>query len=188
MWGSDLFHYGILVVLGGHLVGFVTPEVVLQVAGITVQLHQALAVYAGGASGVLAWIGLTMLVHRRLFDPRIRKTSSVMDIFALLLVWVQLTFDMATVPLTLQHLDGRLFSQLVAYVQAIIYFQPDAISLLANVPWVYQVHLFLGFTFFLIWPLSRLVHIWSAPIWYIGRAYQVVRRRSPAKVQRGMPE
>ncbi len=187
IWGSALFHYGILVVLGGHLVGFATPDMVLQFLGVTVRAHQLLAVFAGGISGVVAWIGLTMLVHRRLFDSRIRKTSSPMDIFALLLVWVQLTFGLATVPLTLHHLDGRLFSQLVAYVQAIIYFRPDAISFLNEVPWVYQVHLFLGFTFFLIWPLSRLVHIWSAPIWYLGRAYQVVRRRTPARVRRGMP-
>ena len=106
--GSTLFHYGILVVLAGHLVGFATPDVVLQVLGVSVLAHQLLAVVAGGLSGSLAWIGLTMLVHRRLFDSRIRKTSSPMDIFALLLVWVQLTFGLVTIPLTLHHLDGRL--------------------------------------------------------------------------------
>ncbi len=185
--GSWMFHYGILVVLGGHLVGFATPDSVLDVLGVTVRAHQLLAVAAGGTSGALAWIGLTLLVHRRLFDPRIRKTSSVMDIVALLLVWVQLTFGLATVPLTLHHLDGALFTQLVAYVQSIIYFHPDAVSLVQGVPWVYQVHLFLGFTFFLVWPFSRLVHIWSAPIWYVGRAWQVVRRRVPARSRRGMP-
>jgi len=185
--GSSLFHYGILVVLGGHLVGFLTPDSVLQFLGVSLRAHQLLAVVAGGISGTTAWIGLTMLVHRRLFDPRIRKTSSVMDIFALLLVWVQLSFGLATVPLTLHHLDGRLFSQLVAYVQSIVFFRPGAVGYLQGVYWVYKVHLFLGFTFFLIWPLSRLVHIWSAPIWYLGRAYQVVRRRAPAGRRRGMP-
>jgi len=187
IWGSALFHYGILVVLGGHLVGFATPDAVLNVLGVSVRAHQLLAVFAGGISGTFAWIGLTMLVHRRLFDSRIRKTSSGMDIFALLLIWVQLTFGMATVPFTLHHLDGKMFTQLVGYVQSIIYFRPDAVSLLDGVPWVYLVHLFLGFTFFLVWPLSRLVHIWSAPIWYLGRAYQVVRRRAPRKERRGMP-
>jgi len=187
VWGSTLFHYGILVVLGGHLVGFATPDVVLQVMGVSVRAHQLLAVVAGGLSGTVAWIGLTLLVHRRLFDPRIRKTSSAMDIFVLLLVWVQLTFGLITVPLTLHHLDGRLFTQLVSYVQSIIYFRPDAVSLLQGVPWVYQVHIFLGFTFFLVWPLSRLVHIWSAPIWYLGRAYQVMRRHTQSRARRGMP-
>jgi nitrate reductase gamma subunit len=187
IWGSTLFHYAVLVVVAGHVVGFATPDVVLQVLGVSVQAHQLVAVFAGGTSGAMAWIGLTLLVHRRLFDSRIRKTSSAMDIFALLLVWVQLTFGLATVPLTLQHLDGRIFTQLVAYVQSIIYFRPDPVSLLQDVPWVYQVHIVLGLTFFLIWPLSRLVHIWSAPIWYLGRAWQVVRRRAPAKERRGMP-
>ena len=186
--GSTLFHYGILIVLAGHLVGFATPDVVLQVLGVSLRAHQLLAVVAGGLSGAAAWIGLTLLVHRRLFDSRIRKTSGAMDIIALLLVWVQLTFGMVTVPLTLQHLDGSLFEQLVAYVQSIIYFRPDAISFLNEVPWVYQVHLFLGFTFFLVWPLSRLAHIWSAPVWYIGRPYQVVRRRKPARTRRGMSQ
>ncbi len=185
--GSSLFHYGILVVLAGHFVGFLTPDSLLQLLGISIRAHQLLAVVAGGISGIVAWIGLTMLVHRRLFDPRIRKTSSVMDIFVLLLVWVQLSFGLATIPLTLHHLDGRLFSQLVAYVQSIVYFRAGAIGYLQGVYWVYQVHLFLGFTFFLVWPLSRLVHIWSAPIWYLGRAYQVVRRRVPAGRRRGMP-
>ncbi|HET6452566.1 MAG TPA: respiratory nitrate reductase subunit gamma [Spirochaetia bacterium] len=185
--GSTLFHYGVLVVLAGHLVGFATPDAVLTVLGVSVRAHQMLAVVAGGTSGTLAWIGLTMLVHRRLFDSRIRKTSSVMDIVSLLLVWTQLTLGLVTVPLTLHHMDGALFLQLVAYVQSIIYFRPDAVSLIQGVPGIYLAHIFLGFTFFLVWPFSRLVHIWSAPIWYIGRAYQVVRRRVPARARRGMP-
>ncbi len=185
--GSSLFHFGVLVVLAGHFVGFLTPEVVLKVLGVSVTAHQLLAIVVGGTAGIVAWVGLTMLVHRRLFDARIRRTSGVMDIVAVLLVWVQLTFGLATVPISAQHLDGAVFLRLVAYVQSIVYFQPDPVSLLSGVLWVYKVHIFLGFTFFLIWPLSRLVHIWSAPVWYLGRMYQVVRRRVPARARRGMP-
>ena len=185
--GSSLFHFGILVVLGGHLVGFGTPEKVFEVLGVPMSAHQLFAVTTGGTAGAAAWVGLTMLVHRRLFDPRIRKTSSVMDIVSLLFVWTQLSFGMATVPFTLGHLDGRMLAQLVGYVQSIIYFRPGPLEHLRGVPWVYQVHLVLGFTFFLLWPLSRLVHIWSAPIWYLGRAYQVIRRRVPSRSRRGMP-
>jgi nitrate reductase gamma subunit len=185
--GSALFHYGVLIVLGGHLVGFLTPEWVLDVAGVSVRAHQLLAIVAGGIAGMVSWIGLTMLVHRRLFDGRIRKTSGVMDFVSVLLVWVQLTFGLATVPISLQHMDGEVFLRLVAYVQSIAYFRPDPVSLLDGVLWVYKVHIFLGYTFFLIWPLSRLVHIWSAPIWYFGRLYQVVRRRVPARGRQGMP-
>ncbi len=185
--GSTLFHYGVLVVLGGHLVGFVTPDVVLDFLGVSLRAHQLLAVVAGGISGTAAWVGLTLLVHRRLFDPRIRKTSSAMDIFVLLLVWVQLTFGLATVPLTLHHLDGRMFQVLVHYVQSILYFQPGGAATLLPVSWVYKVHIFLGFTFFLVWPFSRLAHIWSAPVWYLLRLYQVVRRRKAPARRRGMP-
>lgn len=184
--GSALFHYGVLVVLAGHFLGFLTPDSALQLLGVSMRAHQLLAVVAGGLSGTVAWIGLTMLVHRRLFDVRVRKTSSAMDIFVLLLVWVELTFGLATIPITLQNLDGRHFAQLVAYVQSIVSFRTGAVGYLSGIPWVYQVHLFLGWTFLLVWPFSRLVHIWSAPIWYLGRAYQVVRRRSPVGRGRGM--
>jgi nitrate reductase gamma subunit len=185
--GSSLFHFGILVVVMGHLVGFLTPEVVFEVLGVSILTHQLLAIVAGGIAGLVAWVGLTILVHRRLFDPRIRRTSSAMDFVSTLLVWVQLTFGLATVPLSAQHLDGAMFARLVSYVQSIVYFKPNAVALLDGVPWVYKVHMLLGFTFFLIWPLSRLVHIWSAPIWYLGRAYQVVRRRVRVRARQGMP-
>jgi len=185
--GSALFHYGVLVVLAGHLVGFLTPEAVLKPLGISVTAHQLLAIIAGGTAGTIAWIGLTMLLHRRLFDARVRKNSSPMDILSALLVWVQLTFGLATVPISMRHLDGQLFLKLVAYVQSIFYLQPDAVALLDGVFWVYRVHIFLGFTFFLIWPLSRLVHIWSAPVWYLSRPYQVVRTPTATRTRQGMP-
>jgi len=187
VWGSSMFHYGILVVLAGHFFGFLTPESVVAASGMSEQAHALLAIIAGGFSGLIAWVGLTMLVHRRLFDIRIRRTSSAMDIFVLLLVWVQLTFGLATVPLSMHHLQSTLFTRLVAYVQGIVYLHPNAVSNLDGVYWVYRVHLFLGFTFFLVWPFSRLVHIWSAPIWYLARLYQVVRRRTPQRQKRGMP-
>lgn len=187
IWGSAMFHYGILVVLAGHLVGFLTPDAVLTFLGVSTRAHALLAIVAGGLAGTVSWVGLTMLVHRRLFYPRIRKTSSVMDMVALLLVWVQLTFGLITIPLSIHHLGTNLFESLVAYVQGIVYFRPDVVAKLAGVPWVYRVHLFLGWTFLLVWPLSRLVHIWSAPIWYLARFYQIVRRRSPRREHRGMP-
>lgn len=187
VWGSGLFHYGVLVVLGGHFVGFLTPDAVVRFFGLSARAHALLAIVAGGLAGIVAWVGLTMLLHRRLFDARIRKNSSYMDIFVLLLVWVQLTFGLATVPLSIHYLQSDLFQKLVAYVQGIAYFNPHAVANLDHVYWVYRVHIFLGFTFFLVWPFSRLVHIWSAPVWYLGRVYQVVRCRTPQLQQRGMP-
>jgi nitrate reductase gamma subunit len=147
---------------------------------VTVQQKQLLAVVSGGVAGVLCFIGLTLLLHRRLFDIRIRRTSSVMDIAILLLLWLQLVLGLATLPLSLQHSDGGVMLLLSHWAQGIIFLHPADVATLEAVPWPFLAHLVLGLTVFLVFPFSRLVHIWSAPVWYLGRrGYQVVRTRRP---------
>jgi nitrate reductase gamma subunit len=128
----------------------------------------------------LCFIGLTMLLHRRLFDVRIRRTSSVMDIAILGLLWVQLTLGLTTLPLSIHHSDGGVMLALSHWAQGIVILHPVDVSTLEDLPWPYLAHLVLGMTVFLVFPFSRLVHIWSAPVWYLGRrGYQVVRTRRP---------
>jgi nitrate reductase gamma subunit len=124
-------------------------------------------------------VRLTILLHRRLVDPRIRQTSSTIDILLLFLLWVQLALRMATVPLSAQHLDGSMMLVLAEWAQRIVTFRGGAADLVAGAPWVFKTHMVLGLTLFLIFPFSRLVHIWSglAAVTYVGRAYQVVRQR-----------
>jgi nitrate reductase gamma subunit len=140
---------------------------------------QLLAMISGGIAGVLAIIGLTILLHRRLADPRIRATSSPMDVALLFILWVQLALGLATVPLSGQHLDGSMMLVLAEWAQRIVTFQSGAAELVAGVPWVFKLHMVLGLTIFLIFPFSRLVHIWSglASVAYLTRAYQIVRQR-----------
>jgi nitrate reductase gamma subunit len=176
-WGSNLFHFGILFLFLGHAAGLLTPKFIYTVF-ITVEQKQLIAITAGGIAGLVCFIGLTLLLHRRLFDARIRQTSTYMDLAVLGILWVQLCLGLITLPLSLQHSDGSVMLVLAHWAQGIVTVQPVDARTLQGLDWPYLVHLVLGMTIFLIFPFSRLVHVWSAPVWYLGRrGYQVVRTR-----------
>jgi nitrate reductase gamma subunit len=177
-WGSNLFHLGILFLFFGHLFGQLTPHAVYELF-ITASQKQLLAVVAGGIAGLICFAGLTLLLHRRLFDPRIRLTSHKTDLAVLIVLWVQLTLGLITLPGSLQHVkDPQTMLTLATYLQGIATFRPDA-SLLVGIEWHYLAHMVLGMTIFLLFPFSRLVHIWSgfATVAYLFRPYQLVRGR-----------
>ena len=183
-WGSNLFHLGILFLLGGHTVGLLTPTWLYTLV-ISVEQKQLSAIIAGGIAGSACFVGLTLLLHRRLFDARIRRTSSAMDIAILMILWVQLCLGLSTLPLSLAHSDGSVMLALAHWAQGIATLDPVDPKTLQSVPWPYLTHLVLGMTVFLVFPFSRLVHIWSAPVWYLGRrGYQVVRTRRPLPANR----
>lgn len=176
--GSNLFHYGVLIVILGHFVGFLMPEsLVLWLMSPT--QHMLLAMVVGGIAGVIAIIGISILIHRRLYYRRIRGNSRKWDITIVVMLWLQLALGILTVPYSAQHLDGVEFEQLVAYVQGVVLFHGNNAALLQGMPWVYQVHILLGFTIFLVSPFTRMVHIWSGvgSLAYLVRPYQLVRKR-----------
>lgn len=175
-WGSNLFHVGILFLLFGHTVGLLTPTAIYSLF-IDVPTKQLVAIVSGGAAGIICFIGLSLLLHRRLFDARIRATSTPADIAILALLWVQLTIGLLTLPFSLMHKDGSVMLALSHWAQAIVTLQGGAAAHIEGLPWPYLIHLVLGMTIFLVFPFSRLVHIWSAPIGYAFRPYQLVRRR-----------
>jgi nitrate reductase gamma subunit len=179
-WGSNLFHIGVLFILAGHFVGLLTPHQLYTLV-ISVEAKQMLAIVSGGIAGALCFIGLTMLIHRRLFDSRIRKTSSVMDILILLMIWAQLVLGLVTLPFSLEHADGSVMLRLSEWAQRIVTFRGGAADQIFGLAWPYQLHLIMGMTLFLLFPFSRLVHIWSAPVGYLFRRYQVVRRRDAGR-------
>ncbi len=178
VWGSVLFHVGVLVIFAGHFVGLLTPIAVFEALGISHGAKQLLAIVAGGIAGVMALAGATLLVHRRLFDPRIRRNSSVTDIAVLLLLYAQLLLGVFTIPVSLQHLDGTEMVKFMTWAQGIFTFQPGSADVIADAHPVFKLHLFLGLTILLIFPFTRLVHMLSAPVRYIWRpGYQIVRHR-----------
>ena len=177
-WGSNLFHGGILFLFFGHLFGQLTPHAVYELL-LTSSQKQLVAVVAGGVAGTACFIGLTMLLHRRLSDPRIRLTSHRTDIAILVILWVQLALGLSTLPSSLHHVaEPTTMLRLASYLQGIATLNPDA-SLVSGVEWHFQVHMVLGMTIFLLFPFSRLVHVWSgfASVGYILRPYQLVRAR-----------
>lgn len=178
--GSVLFHVGVLVIFAGHFVGLLTPIWVFDALGISHGFKQGLAIVAGGVAGIACFIGLTLLVHRRLFDVRIRSTSSFSDTAILLILYAQLILGLSTIPLSLGHMDGHEMVKFMNWAQGTLTLQAGASAYVADVHPVFKAHLLLGMTIFLVFPFTRLVHIWSAPIWYLGRkGYQVVRTRKP---------
>jgi len=177
-WGSNLFHAGILFLFFGHTVGMLTPHFVyepLMSAGV----KQLLAMVSGGLFGVLGFAGVTLLLHRRLTEPRIRATSKTSDIVLLVLLWLQFALGLATIPLSAQHLDGSMMLKLAEWAQRIVTFRDGAAELVADASWVFKAHMALGMSIFLIFPFTRLVHVWSgfASVAYLLRPYQIVRSR-----------
>jgi len=177
-WGSNLFHGGILFLFFGHLFGLFTPHGVYGIF-MSAATKQMLAVIAGGIAGMVCFVGLSLLIHRRVFDARIRATSHPTDIAVLVVLWVQLTVGLITLPYSWQHADGSTMLVLADWAQRIVTLRPVDSTALATLPWPFLFHVVLGMTIFLLLPFSRLVHVWSgfAAVGYLFRPYQVVRSR-----------
>ncbi len=180
--GSILFHLGVLVIFLGHLFGLLTPIWVFDALGISHEAKQLLAIAAGGIAGVLALLGGALLLHRRMSDPRIRKTSSFADVAILVLLLLQLLLGLGTVPVSWQHSDGHEMVKFMTWAQMIWTLQPEAADYVSDAALVFKLHIFLGLTIFLVFPFTRLVHLLSglaAPFRYLlaRPGYQIVRSR-----------
>ncbi|MCD1125465.1 respiratory nitrate reductase subunit gamma [Jinshanibacter sp. LJY008] len=176
LWASNLFHLGILGIFAGHFLGMLTPHWMYE-SFLPLEVKQKMAMIGGGTSGLLMLIGGVALLKRRLTNPRIRATTTTMDILVLTLLLVQVTLGLLTIPFSAQHMDGSEMMKLVGWAQSVVTFHGGASAHLEGVALVFKVHLVLGMTLFVLFPFSRLVHIWSVPVEYLTRRYQLVRNR-----------
>lgn len=174
--GSNLFHVGVIAILLGHVVGLLTPHVLYQSIILDGQ-KQLLAMVVGGIFGVMCLVGISILLIRRLTNPRVRATGTTSDTVVLVLLFLQLVLGLASIGVSTSHMDGVQMVKLANWAQAIVTFTPGAEGYLVGAHWIYKAHIFLGLTLILIAPFTRLVHIWSIPVSYLWRPYQVVRRR-----------
>ena len=183
--GSNLFHVGVLFLLAGHTAGLLTPHFLYE-PFISAGNKQIMAMASGGLFGVLGFVGVSLLLHRRLSDDRIRINSKTSDILLLVLLWLQLALGLGTIPLSAQHLDGSMMMKLADWAQHIVTFRAGAPELLAQAGFFFKLHMFLGMSIFLVFPFTRLVHVWSGfgTVAYLVRPYQLVRSRRMGMVER----
>ncbi len=175
--GSNFFHVGIILLFFTHLVGLLTPESIYHYF-VTTEQKQMMAIVGGAVLGGICFIGLTILLYRRLTDRRIRATSTFMDIALLVVLYVQLILGLASLPHSISHPDGASMVALANWAQHIVTFRSGASDFILHEPWIFKAHIVLGMTIFLVFPFTRLVHMLSAPIKYLTRkGYQVVRKR-----------
>lgn len=174
---SNAFHVGIILLLSGHAIGLLTPHEVYTSFGLTAEAKQVMAMTAGGIFGTLCLLGMVFLVHRRLTDDRVKAAGTTMDTVILLLLFAQLVLGLLTIPVSAHHTDASAMLALAEWAQRIVTFRGGAAELVAGTDAIFQIHLVLGLTIVLLFPFSRLVHIWSVPLSYLGRRYQLVRRR-----------
>jgi len=175
-FGSNCVHIGIIAILGGHFVGLLTPHALYE-PFITSSQKQLLAMVVGGFCGALGFVGITILLVRRLTNARVRAIGSFGDTLVLVLLFAQLCLGLYSIKVSAGHLDGGVMVMLAEWAQHIVTFRAGAADYVEGVHWGYKAHIFLGLTLVLIAPFTRLVHVWSVPISYLWRPYQVVRRR-----------
>lgn len=176
--GSVLFHLGVIGIFFGHFVGLLTPKMVWHILGVSTEFKQLLAMGAGGLFGLICFAGLTILIRRRLYNPRIRATSKPMDIIILLMLYAQLILGLISILVSSGHLDGAEMLKLMSWAQNIMTFNSmAAVEAIDEVNIIFKLHVILGMTLFVVFPFSRLVHMLSAPLQYLGRQHQIVRRK-----------
>lgn len=177
--GNILFHVGVLAVFFGHLFGLLTPLWFWEAIGVSHGAKQMIAITAGGIFGLMALAGLLLLLKRRFESERLSANSTWRD--KLVLVWILITLllGLSTIFVSMGHTDGHEMVLLMQWAQHIVTFRGAAADYIADTHILFKLHIFMGMTFFLIFPFTRMVHVWSgfASVTYLGRAWQLVRRR-----------
>ena len=173
--GSNLFHVGIIFVFFGHLTLFI-PEWLYHMV-MTTETKRIIALSMGSFFGLMAVVGMTILIFRRSTDPRIKENSSFQDYFIIILLLVEAIVGLTAVAETATAPIEK-YAALSHWAQAVITFQPDAGVILANHPIQFKIHIVTGLFIFMIFPYTKLMHMLVYPFVYIFRSgYQLVRKR-----------
>ncbi|HVP21364.1 MAG TPA: respiratory nitrate reductase subunit gamma [Anaerolineaceae bacterium] len=169
-WGSISFHYGIILVLLGHLFALFLPQGLLLWNSVPVRLY--LLELTGLGLGIWALVGLSILLWRRLSEKRVRVVTTPMDLVVLLLVILSTLTGVLIA--TLYRFGTSWFTVIFTpYLWSILTFQPK-VSLVSPLPWLIKLHVINFFILLAVFPFSRLVHIIAYPIGYVIRPWQIV--------------
>jgi nitrate reductase gamma subunit len=177
--GNILFHLGIIGLLFGHAAGLLTPIWVWDALGVTHSAKQMVAVVAGGMMGGICLIGLLILLARRFANRRLLAVTTFKDKIVLFWILGTLLLGLSSIVSSVSHTDGHMMVLLMTWAQHIVTLRGDAASFIVDAPLVFKLHLLMGMSLFVIFPFTRLVHVWSGfgALAYLGRAWQLVRAR-----------
>ena len=177
-WGSHLFHWGLLCVFVGHVAGLLVPLEFYHALGVSDEFYHLNAIVGGGVAGMATLAGLLILCYRRLKIPRVRKTSSAGDMVALVfLVLMIATGIFATACNAAPQHDYDYRASINPWIRGVLLLHPEPM-LVATAPWYFKVHILSAYGFFIAFPFTRLVHVFSLPIAYLWRSYVLYRKRS----------
>lgn len=189
--GSPLFHIGILMALGGHVMGLVIPASLTSRLGVSETLYHLVAVSLGSVAAVMVGVGMTILIYRRRTVLRVFQVTTRMDklmylvLGSLVALGVYNTIGVNLLNLPGKYPDGYNYRETVSvWFRSIATFSPRA-DLMEKAPFTFQLHAIFSMALLAITPITRLVHIFSAPIGYLSRPYLVYRSRTGKKARRG---
>ncbi len=177
--GNILFHLGIIGLLFGHAAGLLTPIWVWDALGVTHSAKQMVAVVAGGIMGGVCLLGIVILLVRRFSNRRLLAVTTFKDKIVLFWILATLLLGLSSIVSSASHTDGHMMVLLMTWAQHIVTFRGDAASFIVEAPLVFKLHLLMGMSLFVLFPFTRLVHVWSGfgALAYLGRAWQLVRAR-----------
>ncbi len=174
-WGSNLFHVGLLMAIGGHVVGILVPKSLTEALGVPERAYHDVSVAAGSLAGLLCVAGLAILIVRRLRFPRIAATTTTMDLAAYAAITVAIVTGVLATSGYQLLTDGYDYRSTVSpYFRGILTLDPAA-GRIASAPVLYQLHVLASFALYALWPFTRLVHVWSVPWRYLTRRPIVYR-------------
>lgn len=178
---SPMFHYGILFVLVGHLVGLFVPESWTEKVGVSEHTYHLFSLYGGTAAGVLLVLGILLLLYRRRTNAPVFRATTANDKLMYLVLFAAIVLGMVA---KLSHASGEGYNyreSMAPWARSLFTLQPDT-ELMAGVPALYQIHAVVGMALFALIPFTRLVHMFSAPVQYLFRPYVVYRSKDPRRV------
>ncbi|HIT75385.1 MAG TPA: respiratory nitrate reductase subunit gamma [Candidatus Avipropionibacterium avicola] len=184
---SPLFHFALLAVLMGHVVGLLIPKVFTDWIGLDQHMYHLGAFYGGGLAGVALVVGLAMLIYRRRTQSAVFRATTANDKFMFLVLAAAITAGLVatfTGDVTPAGEPHNYRETVSIWFRSLLVFQPDVDSMVAAT-WQFKVHVLFGFFLFAITPFTRLVHAFTAPVHYLFRPYVVYRSRDTRPVRSG---
>jgi nitrate reductase gamma subunit len=174
-WGGPLFHYGTFAAIAGHVLGILVPARWTTAIGITPHAYHLFSAAAGLLAAALVIGGMVVLATRRLFVPRVRATTSLVDWVALVMLGIMVVLGIVTTAIN-APLEHEYRETIALWFRGLFNANADVTAAL-QAPLIFQIHAVAAWLLILVWPFTRLVHAWSYPLWYLWRPYIVYRSK-----------